>query len=61
MTNAVILPGVTLGEGSVISVGSVVTGDTEPRMIYAGTPARPSKAREKEKMLAKASELGYVY
>jgi maltose O-acetyltransferase len=35
-----ILPGVTVGEGAVISAGSVVTRDCRPRAIYAGSPAR---------------------
>lgn len=35
-----ILPGVTVGEGSVIAAGAVVTGDTEPYGIYGGIPAR---------------------
>jgi len=36
---AVILPGVTIKEGSVIGAGAVVTRDTEPYGIYAGSPA----------------------
>jgi acetyltransferase-like isoleucine patch superfamily enzyme len=46
-TNAVVLPGVTLAEGSVIGANSVVTKDTEPWKIYAGCPAKPIKDREK--------------
>jgi maltose O-acetyltransferase len=37
---AVILPGVTLGDGCVIAAGAVVTKDCEPNGIYAGIPAR---------------------
>lgn len=37
---AVILPGVTIGSGTVIAAGSVVTSDCEPDALYAGTPAR---------------------
>ncbi|MFC5269344.1 acyltransferase [Adhaeribacter terreus] len=58
-TNVVIMPGVTIGEGSVIGACSLVTKDTEPWTIYIGTPARPIKIRPKEKMLEYAKALGY--
>jgi len=37
---AVILPGVTIGEGAVIGAGSVVTRNVDPYTIMAGAPAR---------------------
>lgn len=37
--NAVIVGGVTIGEGSVIGAGAVVTKDTEPYSINVGVPA----------------------
>lgn len=37
---ATILPGVTIGENSVVGAGSVVTHDVEPNTIVAGNPAR---------------------
>jgi len=43
--NAVVMPGVHLGEGAVAGAGSVVTGDLEPWTVYTGTPARARGAR----------------
>jgi putative colanic acid biosynthesis acetyltransferase WcaF len=37
---AIVLPGVTIGEGCVIGAGSVVTKDTPPRTVCAGNPCR---------------------
>jgi maltose O-acetyltransferase len=37
---AMILPGVTIGEGAVVGAGSVVTKDVAPYAIVAGNPAR---------------------
>lgn len=39
-THAVILPGVTIGEGAVIAAGCVVTKDVPARAIVAGVPGR---------------------
>lgn len=38
--NSAILPGVTVGEGSLVGAGSVVTKDVPPGCIVAGSPAR---------------------
>ena len=38
---AIILPGVTIGDNSIIGAGSVVTRDVEAGSIVAGNPARP--------------------
>ena len=38
-----ILPGVKIGENSVVGAGSVVTKDTDPEWIYIGSPARRIK------------------
>ncbi len=43
--NAVILPGVTIGEGSVIAAGSIVNKDVEPFSIVGGVPAKVIKMR----------------
>ena len=37
---AIILPGVTVGNGSTIGAGSVVTHDVESYTVVAGNPAR---------------------
>lgn len=38
--NVVVLPGVTIGNGSVIGAGSVVTHDIPDHVVAAGTPCR---------------------
>ena len=37
---AIILPGVTVGDNSIVGAGSVVTKDVEPNTIVVGNPAR---------------------
>jgi len=37
---AIVLPGVTIGEGAVVGAGAVVTRDVEPYAIVAGNPAK---------------------
>lgn len=43
--NAVILPGVTIGEGAIVGAGAVVTKDVEPYTIVAGVPAKLVRKR----------------
>ncbi|CAN5334300.1 hypothetical protein BH09ACT10_BH09ACT10_24020 [soil metagenome] len=38
--NAVVMPGVTIGEGAVVGANSVVTTDVPARTVVAGSPAR---------------------
>jgi putative colanic acid biosynthesis acetyltransferase WcaF len=42
---ASVSPGVNVGEGAVLGLGSVATRDLEPWTVYAGVPARPIKRR----------------
>ena len=44
-TAALIMPGVTLGEGAVVAAGAVVTRDVDAYTIVGGNPARFIKAR----------------
>ncbi len=50
---AVILPGRTVAEETVVGAGAVLTHDTEPAMIYVGVPARPLRPVPKEQLLTK--------
>ena len=45
-TGAMILPGVTIGDGAVVAAGAVVTKDVEPWTVVGGNPARFIKKRE---------------
>ena len=46
--NAVILPGVTIGEQSVVASGAVVNRDVEPYTVVAGVPAKKIKDLPRE-------------
>lgn len=37
---SIVLPGVTVGDGSIVAAGSVVTKDVPPNSIVAGNPAK---------------------
>ena len=43
--NSIILAGVTIGKGSVVAAGSVVTSDVPPYSVVGGVPARLIKKR----------------
>ena len=45
---AIVLPGVTIGDGAVVGSGAVVTTDVDPHTIVAGNPAKVIGQRPKE-------------
>lgn len=45
--SAIVLPGVTIGEGAVVAAASVVTRDVEAFTVVAGVPARVISSRAK--------------
>jgi putative colanic acid biosynthesis acetyltransferase WcaF len=47
---ASVAPGVNLGEGAVLGLGSVATKDLDPWTIYAGVPAIKVKERKRHSL-----------
>jgi len=48
---ALIMPGVQIGDGSIISSKSVVVNDVPPYTIVGGNPAKPIKLRFKDETI----------
>lgn len=46
-TNAVVLPGVTIGEGCIVGAGSVVTHDLEPWGVYRWKPGGLARVQDR--------------
>lgn len=44
--HSIILPGVTVGRGSIVAAGAVITKDVPPFTIVGGNPARIIKRRD---------------
>ena len=49
--NAVILPGVHIGDGAIIGANSVVGSDIEPYTIVVGNPAKPLRKRFDDELI----------
>lgn len=50
---AIIMPGITIGEGAIIAAGSVVTRDVPPYAVVGGNPAKVIKSRFSEDVVAR--------
>lgn len=60
--NAVILPGVTIGEGAVVGANALVTQDCAAWTTYVGSPARPVRERPRARILQLEAQLrGALY
>jgi hypothetical protein len=57
--NAVIMPGVQVGDGAIIGAGSIVTKDVEPEAVVAGNPAR--RLCSADEYFQKCEEKGCLY
>jgi len=55
--NAILLKGVTIGQGSIVSAGAVVTKSVHPYSIIGGNPAHLIKMRFTEEEIEKHKEL----
>lgn len=56
-TNSILLPGVTIGEGAVVSAGSLVHKSLQPWTLYAGTPLVAIGRRDRESVIAAEMKL----
>jgi virginiamycin A acetyltransferase len=50
--NAVILPGIHIGDGAIIGANAVVGSDVEPYTIVTGNPAKPLRKRFDDELIA---------
>lgn len=49
--NAVILPGVHIGDGAIIGANSIVGSDVDPYTIVVGNPAKPLRKRFEDELI----------
>ena len=57
--NAIIMPGVTIGEGAIVAAGSVVSKDVPPYTIVGGNPAKEIKKRFTDIEINMLMEMGW--
>ena len=56
---AIVMPGVTIGDGAIVAAKSVVTHDVPPYAVVAGNPARIVKSRFDEKTVARLLDIAW--
>ena len=55
--NAIIMPGVSIGEGAIVAAGSVVSKNVPPYTIVGGNPAKEIKKRFTDSEINKLMEM----
>lgn len=58
-TNALILSGVTIGQGAIVAAGAVVVKDVPPYAVVGGNPAKIIKYRFPEEIIKKLLKLDF--
>lgn len=61
LTNAIVAPGVILGDGCLLAAGGFAKHDIPEWEIWGGVPAKFIKRRDKGRMIEYARKLGYDY
>ncbi len=59
--NTVLLPGTSIGEGTVVGAGGLVNRDLAPWGVYVGSPARRIRERPSAQILAQEAVLQATY